>query len=172
MHGCSSYLPDFYWFYPQINSSQLVYKYKRGPRKMDTSHMIRKSKISNFGSPVGGLAGRQLSVTCWNNLTYFIFPNHVNIYCLHFLCSFSFLYCCLFQWKSGTRRKMLHLDFSRNLETFLSCIIFLGFLITIGCWKEIAQGQQYLLGREYECRPNCALNYVWPAIFSQSSTRE
>ena len=126
---------------------------------MDTSHMIRKSKISNFGSPVGGLAGRQLSVTCWNNLTYFIFPNHVNIYCLHFLCSFSFLYCCLFQWKFSTRRNMLHLDFSRNLETFLSCIIFLGFLITIGCWKEIAQGQQYLLGREYECRPNCALNY-------------
>ena len=127
MHGCSSYLPDFYWFYPQINSSQLVYKYKRGPRKMDTSHIIGKSKISNFGSPVGCLAGRQLSVTCWNNLTYFIFRNHVNIYCLHFLCSFSFLYCCLFQWKSSTRRKMLHLDFSRNLETFLSCIIFLGF---------------------------------------------
>ena len=45
------------------------FKYKRGPRKIDKSHIIRKSKISSLGLPVGCLASRKLSVTCWNNLT-------------------------------------------------------------------------------------------------------
>ena len=167
MHGCSSYLPDFYWFYPQINSSQLVYKYKRGPRKMDTSHIIGKSKISNFGSPVGCLAGCQLSVTCWNNLTHFI--NNESCYLLSTFSLLVFLLLLLLvsleiRYEMEyviSRFNFWHKDqqiilFSNCIgvppislslqkfkkrydEMFLQCMVFLGFLITRGCWKEIVQ---------------------------------